>query len=125
MAVLASKIVPGKPFTRVRYSPTDLICGIGEQSMPIFDKFSERIVPDLSNVGGPPLHQIDHNRLCCRDLIGKYQATQRKRSNLAQDKVHGTNLTRAIEAGINLKTCERRVRNGQARIAADNFRVTS
>jgi hypothetical protein len=75
MAILASQIVTGKAFRRVRNVGPDLIWRIGEKRVPVFDKFSEWILTNLADIGRRPLCQINRDRLCGRHLIASYPYT--------------------------------------------------
>jgi hypothetical protein len=75
MAILAGQIVTGKTFRRVRNVGPDLIWRIGEKRVPVFDKFSERILTNLADIGRRPLCQINRDRLCGRHLIASYPYT--------------------------------------------------
>src|SRR5262245_64011469 len=72
MAILAGQIVTGKTFRRVRNVGPDLIWRIGEKRVPVFDKFSERILTNLADIRGRPLREIDQDRRCRRPLIAFY-----------------------------------------------------
>src|SRR5262249_30196492 len=88
MAILAGQIVTGKTFRRVRNVGPDLIWRIGEKRVPVFDKFSERILTNLADIGGRPLSEIDHDRLCRRHLIASYPYTGTQSSNYEPNRLH-------------------------------------
>jgi hypothetical protein len=88
MTVLAGQIVTGKTLRHVRNLGPDLVWRIGEKRVPVFDKFSERILTNLADVGSRPLCQINRDRLCGRPLIASYPYTGTQSSNYEPNTLH-------------------------------------
>src|SRR5262249_51081469 len=59
-----------------------------EKRVPVFDKFSERILTNLADVGSRPLCQINRDRLSSRHLIASYPYTGTQNSNYEPNTLH-------------------------------------
>ena len=79
MAVLARKIVASETSRRIRNRWTDLIRGIREKRIPVFNKCAERIVRDRSDIGRRPLGEIDVAAPRDRPVRARYRGRDAKR----------------------------------------------
>src|SRR5215471_8411369 len=59
MAVLAREIVAGEASCCIRHHWPDLICGISEKRVPIFNEDAKRIVRDSGDIRRRPPGEID------------------------------------------------------------------
>src|SRR5947209_18437555 len=92
MAVLAGQIVTGKTLRRIRHLGPDLVWRIGKKRSPVFDKLSEGIVTNFSDIGGRPLCQINRDSLGGR-LIASYRYSGTQSSNYEKNSLHRVDLT--------------------------------
>jgi hypothetical protein len=63
MAALAGKAAARKALGGIGGAGADLVRGIDYQGVAVFNELAERVVPNLTDLGGRPLGKIDLRQL--------------------------------------------------------------